>query len=70
MKILAYVLGALAIGAMAVTVAINVHTSTPDNSKVIEMQKRDIDAMRERISSSKGQMQQSPQQWGRQGPKE
>jgi len=70
MKILAYVLGTLAIGAIAVTVAINVHTSMPDNTNAKEMQKRDVDAMRERISSSQGQMQQSPQQWGGQGSKE
>lgn len=70
MKILAYVLGTLAVGAIAVTVAITMYTPTPDNAKAIEMQKRDVDAMRERISAGTDRMQQSPQQWGGQGAKE
>ncbi len=70
MKILAYILGTLAIGAVAITVAITVYAPTPDSSRAIEMQKRDVDAMRERISSGTDRMQQSPQQWGVNGAKE
>lgn len=51
MKIIAIVLGVLSAGAIVVTVAINVYTPAPDNSKAMEMQRKDIEAERREIEN-------------------
>lgn len=48
MKIFAIIASVLAAGAIAVTVAINI--IGPDNTKAMEMQRKDIDAERKAIT--------------------
>jgi len=49
MKVIAIVLGILSAAAVVVTVAINVYTPSPDNSKAMEMQRKDIENMRRSV---------------------
>lgn len=49
MKILAYILATLAVGAVALTIVVNVYSHTPDNTKARELQQKDIAAERKAI---------------------
>ena len=51
MKMMAYILATLAAGVIAVTVAINVYTPAPDNTKARELQRQDIEAERQAIEN-------------------
>ncbi|WP_223292167.1 type IV secretion system protein [Defluviicoccus vanus] len=49
MKILAYILATLAVGAVALTIVVNVYSHTPDNTKARELQQK-ISQPREKLS--------------------
>ncbi|MFO1155199.1 MAG: hypothetical protein U1E42_16280 [Rhodospirillales bacterium] len=62
MKIIAIIAGALGAAAIAITVA--VHVIAPDNNRAMEMQRKDIEAMRARAAAAAQNMEGSPMQWG------